>query len=55
MKKIVKSIIFKLYDDDSYIDCIDYLNDYYDDGNKLETLEDVINFLNEIKTNVIGE
>jgi hypothetical protein len=55
MKKIVKSLLSKLYDDDSYLDCIDYLNDWYDDGNRLKTLDDVINFLNELKDNVVEE
>jgi hypothetical protein len=53
MKKIVKKLLSELYDDDSYLDCVDYLNDWYDDGNKLKTLDDVINFLNEIKDNVV--
>jgi hypothetical protein len=53
MKKIVKSLLNELYDDDNYLDCVDYLNDWYDNGNKLKTLDDVINFLNEIKDNVV--
>jgi hypothetical protein len=54
MKKIVKKLLSELYSDDALLDCLDYINDECYNIDEY-SLEDVIELLNYIKDNIIGE